>query len=280
MHAVTPVQAPSQDVIDAFNQLKNHSFRSKDSGVFNADGLTPSAKADPIGQIILGCRGAKLGVEGYRELQRLYPDGVVPANSLPNFSNLARTTEVVRPGENQILMVVCGGQTGVDQAALKVAEDLNYERGGIVPKDRGTAAGRLDERFPMTENHSELVDDRTQHNFTGSDGTLALFKGNEADGTLLTMVGPIKVGRPLFVINLNEPVTDSIVKDFGHWLQVNSIRCLNIGGPRQPKPELIATEGDVQAKSVSLLHDLLPRAEAYVKSTRPSLRDESFPPRA
>jgi hypothetical protein len=92
-----------------------------------------------------------------------------------------------------------------------------------------------------------------------------LFEGNEGDGTLLTMVGPLRVGRPLFVIKLNEPVTDSIVKDLGLWLGRNSIRCLNIGGPRQPETKDLATESDVHAKAVPLLHDLLPRVEAFLK---------------
>ena len=265
MHAVTPIQTPSHEVVEAFNQLKSQNFRQKDGGAFTADGLSPSAKADLVGQIILSCRDGRLGVEGYRELQRLYPNGIVPAENLPNFSNLPRTTETVRPGERQILMVVCGGQAGVDQAALKVAEALQYEIGGIVPKYRKTTEGPLNLRFPMTENNCETVDERTQHNFTGADGTLALFKGNEGDGTLLTMVGPLRVGRPLFVIKLNEPVTDSIVKDLGLWLQRNSIRCLNIGGPRQPETKGLATESDVHAKAVPLLHDLLPRVEAFLK---------------
>jgi hypothetical protein len=279
MHAVTPIQTPSKEVVEAFNQLKSQSFRQKDGGTFNPDGLTPTAKADPVGQIILSCSGGRLGVEGYRELKKLYPNGIVPADNLPNFTTIARTTETVCPGERQIVMVVCGGQTGVDQAALKVAEALQYEMGGVVPKFRKTTQGPLDVRFPMTENHCETVDERTQHNFTGADGTLALFKGNEGDGTLLTMVGPLRVGRPLFVINLNEPVSDSIVKDLGQWLERNSIRCLNIGGPRQPAPEDLATEGDVHAKAVSLLHDLMPRVEAYLRSTRPSLAEAAFPPR-
>lgn len=229
----TPIQPPSNELLAAREQLQRQSFRKQDRGVFNPDALTSSAKADPVGQIILSIPDGRLGIEGYRELQRICPDGIVRESTLPNFSTLKRTTEQVGPNERQILMVVCGGQTGVDHAALKVAEKLNYERGGIIPRNRAnaSASGRLEERHPMTENHSSNVDDRTQHNFTGADGTLALHKGDEVDGTALTILGPLRVGRPLFVASLNETITDSLVESFADWLKANNIRCLNVGGP-------------------------------------------------
>ncbi len=277
MQAVTPVQPPSQELLAALEQLQKSNFRKQDGGSFNPDALTPSAKADPIGQILLSCGNGRLGVEGYRQLQRLYPDGVVGAGSLPNFSNLNRTTGTVGLNEKQILMIVCGGQTGVDQGALMAAELLGYERGGIVPKDRATAAGRLNERHPMTENHSNDVNDRTQHNFTGADGTLGLYQGSERDGTTLTIVGAYKVGRPVFMASIDEPVTESLAQTFAEWLQTNKIRCLNVGGPRQPLDAKENPEKDFQAKTVRFLRDLLGRTEAHLKTASPSLADASLP---
>jgi hypothetical protein len=53
MQAVTPVQPPSQELLAALEQLQKSNFRKQDGGSFNPDALTPSAKADPIGQLLL-----------------------------------------------------------------------------------------------------------------------------------------------------------------------------------------------------------------------------------
>jgi hypothetical protein len=130
----------------------------------------------------------------------------------------------------------------------------------------------------MIENHSTNVDDRTQHNFVGADGTLVLFKGAEVDGTLLTIVGPIRVGRPVFTANLNEPITDELVDTFRVWLQENSIRCLNVGGPRQSYYDDKPEKGDIQKETEAFLGELLERVQRGAQSYQGSLEGESFSP--
>ncbi len=258
----TPLQPPSREVQIARAALEKQSIRKWDRGEFNSDGLTSSAKNDPVGRIILSIPDGRLGVEGYRKLQQLYSDGVIRGEDLPNFSNLSRSGSDRTSSGRQVIMIVCGGQTGVDQAALQIAENLGYEHSGVIPRNRATASGPLDKRHRMIENHSDNVDDRTQHNFTGADGTLVLYKGQENDGTALTIVGPIKVGRPLFEVNLNEELTDELVQSFADWLKVNDIRCLNVGGPRQSYYEDRQEKGDIKLEAESLLEKLLTHAEA------------------
>lgn len=274
-----PTQPPSQELLAAREQLKEQSFRKQNGGVFNPDTLTASAKDDPVGRVLLSIPDGRLGVEGYRALQRLYPEGILGESTPPDFSTLERTTERVGPNERQILMIVCGGQTGVDQAALQVAEQLHYERGGIIAKNRSTEIGRLDERHPMTENHSPHANDRTQHNFVGADGTLALHKGNEDDGTALTILGPLRAGRPLFVVSLNETVTDTLVESFADWLKVNNIRCLNVGGPRQSYYEGKEEKGDIQREAATCLENLLTKAEARLRPEPRTLDGATLPSR-
>jgi hypothetical protein len=276
MSTVSAMQRPSEEIVNAREQLLNENFRKIDKGPFNPDGLTASAKADPVGQILLSIPDGRLGVEGYRELKRLYPDGVILSGTTPDFSKLSRTTEQVGPNERQIVMIVSGGQTGVDQAALNIAGQLQYECSGIIPKDRATASGPLDLKFPMIENHSSNVDDRTQHNFTGADGTLALHKTDEVDGTALTIIGPIKVGRPLFVANLNEKVTDTLVETFADWIKSNNIRCLNIGGPRHSYYDDKPVKGDIQREAEIFIEDILTKAEARLR-TAPYSLEGTFP---
>ena len=280
INSISAVRPPSIELVEARQALLDQSFRKQDGGTFDPDGLSASAKADPIGRAILSIPDGRLGVEGYCELQRLYPNGVIPAGTLPDLSALTRRKEQADPNERQIRMIVCGGQTGVDQAALHIAERLNYKRGGIVPKNRATASGRLNERFPMTENYSSNVDDRTQHNFTGADGTLALHKTNEIDGTALTIVGPLKVGRPLFVASLDETITDTLVASFADWLKVNNIRCLNIGGPRHSYYDDKPVKGDIQLEAETFIAELLSKAEASLRTAPPSLDGATFTPRS
>jgi hypothetical protein len=278
MSGPSPSQKPSRDLIAARDSLEKANFRKQDAGVFNPDGLTPSAKEDPIGRILLTIPDGRLGVDGYSALQRIYAGGVIRESLLPNFSHLARVEEQAGTNDKQILMIVCGGQTGVDQGALRVAEKLNIKTSGIVPMDRRTALGRLDNKYKVIENHSYDWDDRTQHNFVGADGTLALYKGAELDGTVLTIVGPLRVGRPVFAASLNEPITDELVQLFGEWLKKNNIRCLNVGGPRHSYYDDKPVKGDIQAETEAFLSELLERVELRTKAYQGSLDSESFSP--
>lgn len=276
--SMSPIQEPSSELLAARDGLHREHFRKEDRRSFNPDSITTSAREDPVGRILLTIPDGRLGVEGYRELIRIFPDGVVRGSTIPDLSTFRRDSELGTQ-ETRLEMIVTGGQTGVDQAALQVALKLGKEVCGIVPRGRATERGRLDERYPMIENHSSNVDDRTQHNFVGADGTLALFKGAEVDGTALTIIGPLRAGRPLFVAHLDEPVSDALVAMFREWLVVNNIRCLNVGGPRQSYYEARGASGDIQREAESFLGALLAGVEAGPPGADNALIGASFPER-
>jgi hypothetical protein len=49
------------------------------------------------------------------------------------------------------MLIVSGGQTGVDRAALDAAMALGLSCGGYVPRGRLAEDGRLPQRYPMIE---------------------------------------------------------------------------------------------------------------------------------
>ena len=51
-------------------------------------------------------------------------------------------------------MVVSGGQTGVDRAALDAAMSLGLTVGGYCPRGRKAEDGKIPERYPLTETTS------------------------------------------------------------------------------------------------------------------------------
>src|SRR5262245_57046078 len=50
--------------------------------------------------------------------------------------------------------IVSGGQTGVDRAALDVAQELGIPRGGWCPRGRLAEDGPIDARYPLEETPS------------------------------------------------------------------------------------------------------------------------------
>src|SRR3954470_24712509 len=81
--------------------------------------------------------------------------------------------------------VISGGQTGVDQAALRAAKDSGLEIGGWCPPGRWCDAGIIPDSFPLQETPEERSPEapaiprslRTEWNVRDSDGTLVLRSG-------------------------------------------------------------------------------------------------------
>jgi predicted Rossmann-fold nucleotide-binding protein len=83
-------------------------------------------------------------------------------------------------------MIISGGQTGVDRAALDVAVEFGLACEGYVPK------GRLAEDGPIAERYNGLIEtstsdpaERTEMNVMHSDATLVISRGTLDAGTKL-----------------------------------------------------------------------------------------------
>lgn len=132
--------------------------------------------------------------------------------------------------------VISGGQTGVDQAALKAARDVGLTTGGYAPKNFKTEVGYspwLAEAYGMVECSSEDYMQRTRRNVNKSDATLILCMDQDSPGTKATILHCKNVKMPYYIIDLSLNVVD--VYDVLGWLKLHNVQTLNVAGNRESK---------------------------------------------
>lgn len=172
------------------------------------------------------------------------------SRSLPNNAASTNSTagSLIRRNEKTRInmKLISGGQTGVDQAALRVAELRGLELGGWCPPGRACESGRIPDRFPLretTEERSVRAKDvprslRTEWNVRDSDATLVLrrlipIQQSQSDpGTTWTFECAVLYGKPLLLCDVGklEDTNPSIVRT---WLDSLNIQTLNVAGPAE-----------------------------------------------
>lgn len=132
-----------------------------------------------------------------------------------------------------ILKVISGGQTGVDQAALRAALAWGVPTGGWVPAGRAAENGKIPAELPgLVETESEHVEVRTRLNVRDSDGTLILSHGHLDGGSELTERIAQELQRPVLHVDLNRVTFERAVPLILRWVGSNNVECINIAGPR------------------------------------------------
>jgi hypothetical protein len=137
--------------------------------------------------------------------------------------------------------IVSGGQTGVDQAALRAAASLGIPIGGWCPPSRLSEDGVIPDHFPLIEtpeDRSPTAPDiprsqRTEWNVRDSDGTLLLFRGElekQGAGTRWTAECAKHYGKPLLV---SDPAALNDIPQVHVWIDSRGIRTLNVAGPSE-----------------------------------------------
>ncbi len=160
-----------------------------------------------------------------------------------------------------VKMVVSGGQSGVDRAALDTALTLRIPCGGWCPRDRYAEDGRIADRYPLAETPAGDTSQRTEWNVRDSDGTLVLTRGEPSGGTALTIRFAIRSGRPFLVVDLAGPCDPGGVRS---WIREHGIGVLNVAGPRESK-----CPGIYREASEFLLEVLASRTGAPVNPGNP-----------
>ncbi len=125
--------------------------------------------------------------------------------------------------------IVSGGQTGVDRAALDVAQGLGIPCGGWCPAGRRAEDGPLPSRYPLRETPSSEYGQRTEWNVRDSHATLIVARRPLSGGTARTLKLARAYGRPHQVA---DPVRPGEVERVRRWLLDLAPAVLNVAGPR------------------------------------------------
>ncbi len=133
-------------------------------------------------------------------------------------------------------MIVSGGQTGVDRAALDFALSHGISCGGWCPKGRRAEDGPIPVRYPLKETATANYAERTRCNVRDSDGTLILTRGGPTGGTALTVECAETLSRPVMVVDLDTGTDPAAVRQ---WISNEAIQTLNIAGPRASQVDRI-----------------------------------------
>jgi len=153
---------------------------------------------------------------------------------------------------NLLSKIVSGGQSGVDRAALDLAIELRIPHGGWCPKGRLAEDGRIAEIYSLEETPLEDVDQRTEWNVRDSDATLILTWGVPAGGTKWTIECAENQKKPFLIFDIESPVGKDEAEKFHRWLENNSVRTLNVAGPRES-----LRPGVIYSKSQNYLRALI-----------------------
>jgi len=126
------------------------------------------------------------------------------------------------------LIIVSGGQTGVDRAALDVAIKRGITYRGWCPAGRWAEDGIIHERYHLRMTPSKNPAQRTVWNVRESNGLLMIGSLDSSSGATLAYQTAQKDHIPIVHIQTNNEIA-SVIK----WLETLDFPIVNIAGPRE-----------------------------------------------
>ena len=132
-------------------------------------------------------------------------------------------------GTRNALVILSGGQTGADRAALDVALELGLGCGGWCPRGRRAEDGAIPDRYPLRETPTAAYPQRTEWNVRDADATLILHAGRADRGTALTERLARALGKPVRTLD----VRTANAADLTAWIERERVATLNVAGPRE-----------------------------------------------
>ncbi|RPI15361.1 MAG: hypothetical protein EHM60_04590 [Lysobacterales bacterium] len=130
------------------------------------------------------------------------------------------------------LIIVSGGQSGVDRGALDAALDCGTPCAGWCPEGRTAEDGVIPGRYPLSELPGAGPPERTRRNVADSDGTLILLQGALHGGTAYTHATCVELGKPVLLVDAAVTRTADAAARALEFVAAHGIRRLNVAGPR------------------------------------------------
>jgi hypothetical protein len=141
------------------------------------------------------------------------------------------------------VMIVSGGQTGADRAALDFAIEHGIAHGGWCPRGRLAEDGPIDVRYQLQETPSRRYAQRTEWNVRDSDATVVFtIASTVSGGTALTVDFAARLGKPcLHLAQKDGQDAAASARKLLDFLTIHSVTRLNVAGPRaSQEPEVAA----------------------------------------
>jgi len=138
-----------------------------------------------------------------------------------------------------IKKIISGGQTGVEQSALDAAMKFHISHGGWISKGRFTEAGRLPNKYKLTETSADDNNERNVKNVVYSDGTLIITHGDLTDEFKYYRKKADELKKPCLHIDLEKINVFQAAHVLKKWASDNDIETLNVTGSRISKDKYI-----------------------------------------
>lgn len=155
------------------------------------------------------------------------------------------------------MIVISGGQTGVDRGALDAAIELGILHAGWCPKGRLAEDGKIPHRYKLVECDGSYTR-RTKLNVQNSQATVIIYRGTDTlgGGTSLTIKCCRSAYKPYTCVDINELFSEGKIgrlatPKFMAWIL--KYRVINFAGPRESKCP------GIQEQTKALVLDLLER---------------------
>lgn len=166
-----------------------------------------------------------------RECERMSMHDVGSPITLRTFDK--RRYNIPRRTGRQPVLIISGGQTGVDRAALDVGLALRIGIGGYVPKGRKAEDGPIDPKYPLKELETSDYLARTHKNIDLANATVILStRWPLTGGTLATRRYAERCGKGLDTVLVCDPEAADIT-EVARFVERYPI--VNIAGPRESK---------------------------------------------
>ncbi len=162
---------------------------------------------------------------------RLWPPGAAEHSiSTENAIPMTLKLNFKRPS-----MIISGGQTGVDRAALNWAIAQAIPHAGWCPRGRLANDGRLPDRYQLQETTSAGYSQRTRANVLNADAPLILTCGPPVGGSRLTLRFAHEAAKPFFVVDLDRPLGQPLQEAWSWQAAQPPFYTLNIAGPSESR---------------------------------------------